>query len=113
MAFGHIECHKYLARLRQATQLFEYAGAVDVTSELRSGLANLASITETTSSPDEDWNIAPVDASEGALFDIPSFLDVTVGLPEATTTSNWRLTPDEQMWEQRFPDDWNAHDGLI
>ncbi|KAH6967825.1 hypothetical protein BKA56DRAFT_597241 [Ilyonectria sp. MPI-CAGE-AT-0026] len=75
VAYQHIDCQKYLTRLRQAAQLFDLAGAVELANDLRRGREKLGDITETILTPDMGLDVAPEDVLNSALFDIPTFLD--------------------------------------
>lgn len=89
MAYQHIDCQKYLTRLRQAAQLFELAGAVELANDLKRGREKLGDITETILTPDMDLDVTPEDALNSALFDIPTFLDGTV-LSYPTRSSEYK-----------------------
>lgn len=104
MAYQHIDCKKYLLGLRQAAQLFELAGAVDLANDLRRGLEKLGDLTETTLTPDIDWNVPPQeDVLDGALFDIPMFWDGAVLSSPTHTLRAKGLTLEIQAWESGFP----------
>ncbi|KAH8681944.1 hypothetical protein BX600DRAFT_32921 [Xylariales sp. PMI_506] len=71
--YQELDCTKYLASLRKASQIFEESGAIEAASDIKRQHEHLAVLMQTPLYADTDLEFIDNNLGAGDLFDIPSF----------------------------------------